>query len=377
VSLRRRPVLLGGLLGGLSACASPELPPAAVAVHQDAGRPPAPVAEAPPTIEAPPVFTEPLQSGSGEGSTIANEELLGTAAPPRARPRAVVQGPAVPRQLVTLQRDYAAVPIAGTPVVAKGETVAFKETSTSVAVVMARGLVSEIEVGPHRFFLNMAGNGFTGATGTSLGAGARFLCVGTPPTTARWRGFVPAGLKAGSLDFSELRGELDPFTCVAEATTRLDVRASALIPQTLYAFRRCDGRCDEGFGAERLETLTLVAPPSSFVLASDAKPDDMTNPHVGTFTVLEIPVAPDRAASGTIRLPISAFARLTTLSPGVSLGSVVGASGIELDVEVVGPTPRGDAPTLSVHVSALVEPTPSPGAPAPLNTARLRGFRAP
>jgi hypothetical protein len=324
------------------------------------------------------VFSDPLLAGSSaESVRVGFEELQGTAPPSRARPRAAVEGPRVPHQLLTLPLDYAALPAAETPRVAKGETVAFKETSTSVAVVMARGLVSEVEVGPNRYFLNMAGNGFASPGSSNLLDGARFPCAQTQPAAARWRGFVPAGMKPGSLDFSELRGKLDPVTCVVEASTRVDVRAAALVPKTLYAFRRCDARCDDAFGRERLETLTVVAPSSSFVLASDAKPDDMINPHVGSFTVVEIPVAAGRAASARIRLPISLFERFRALAPGASRENVLGASGLEIDVEVVGSTSPAEGPSLTLHVSALVEPAPRPDPAQPLDPRRLRGFRVP
>jgi hypothetical protein len=308
---------------------------------------------------------------------IAPDELQGTAPPSRARPRAVALGPALPHQLLTLPGDYAALPVAGMPRVAKRETVAFKNTSSTVSVVMTPGLVAEIEVVPQRFYLDMPGNGFGAAGASSLGAGVSYPCVRrSESVSVRWRGFAPASMKPGSLLFSELRGELDPVTCVVDASTRLDVRAEALIPKTLYAFRRCDSHCDPGLESERLETLTLVAPPSSFVLASDARPDEMTNPHVGTFTIVEVPVAPDRAASGTIRLPIGAFERLPRSAPGAS-PRLLGASGLEVDVEVVGPTAGGDPPSLALHVSALVEPQLRTGTPAPLNPGRLRGFNAP
>jgi hypothetical protein len=256
----------------------------------------------------------------------------------------------VARQLLTLARDYAALPLAGSPVYTRGERVKIDELPDSVAISVSTARVTELEIGTYRFFLDMTGNPF-GYTAGLLGTPGH-PCAGRTALPVRWRGFTPTSVTSDSLVFSELTGELDWRACTVESKTRLDARAAALIPRTLYAFRRGDAACEGGWSVDRRETLTVIAPPSEFVLASDAAPDDMTNAHVGSFAVSEIPVAPDRATSTSIVLSVAAFEQL----PAAERRGVTppGASGVEIkvDVEVLGPSPDDAAPLLTLHLSA-------------------------
>jgi hypothetical protein len=329
---------LAGLLASHSGCAGP--PPAASV---------APVAHQ---------ATDPPASATAEDAQSENA----TAA--RAGGRLPLQGAPVPRQLLTLSRDYASLTLASPPVSTRGERLRIEEPPDRLAITVSRARVTEVEIGPHRWFLNVPGNPFGYARGL-LGTPTH-PCEEKAALPARWRGFSPASVTSETLVFTELRGELDPAACGVEARTRLDVRAVALVPRTLYAFRRCEEACAMGWSAGRRETLTLVAPPSEFVLAADATPDDMTNPHVGSFSVVEIPVASERATSATVVLPTAALERLTESERrGVT---ALGASGLELDVELLGPS-SNEAPSLTLHLAALADSAwdrhlrAAPGAP--------------
>jgi hypothetical protein len=254
----------------------------------------------------------------------------------------------VPRQLLSLSRDYASLTLAGRPVSSPGERLGFEESEYRLAITVSRARVTEVEVGPHRWFLNMPGNPFgyeRGLLGTPT-----HPCEEKTALPARWRGFAPASVTSSTLVFTELRGELDPAACGVEARTRVDVRAVALVPHMLYAFRRCEEPCSKLWSAGRRETLTLVAPPSVFVLAAEAAPDQMREPHVGSFSVIEIPVASERATSATIVLPLATLDRLAESERGGV--TALGAWGLEIDVEVLGPS-SDEAPALTLHLAAL------------------------
>lgn len=312
-------------------------------------------------VQLEPSVPEVTAASSAAAVSEPSKEERGAA---RAGARAPTQGPALPRQLLSLSRDYASLTLAGRPVSTRGERLRIEEPPDSLAITVSRARVTEVEIGPHRWFLNMPGNPFgyeRGLLGTPI-----HPCEEKTALPARWRGFAPASVTAETLVFSELRGELDPAACGVEARTRLDVRAVALVPRTLYAFRRCDEPCATLWSAGRRETLTLVAPPSEFVLAADATPDDMTNPHVGSFSVVEIPVASQRATSATVVLPAFALGSLSESERGAV--TAVGASDLEVDVEVLGPS-SDDAPSLTLHVATLADSTwdahlrAPPGAP--------------
>jgi hypothetical protein len=372
---RARLVAVGVL--GVAACATGAIPPSQTS--QDHG-PESARSEAPP-VESAPVDAEPVADLAGTPILVAPmeivlDELRGLAPPERPGPREVVLGPEVRQQMFASELSYNTLPLANSPVTASGETVKFTETHSNVAIVMSPGLVSEIEIGSIRFFLSMAGNPFGGGA-PATGEGARFSCVqGIVGTAVRWRGFRPATVSPESLGYAEFFGTLDRTGCVAVAYTRLEVRATALVPRTLYAFRRCISHCEVGLESERREILTVVAPPSSFVLASDAPPNEMTQPHVGSFTIVEIPVEQSRAASASIRLPVSSEKALRAIAPDPPAFSVLGASGLLVDVEVMGPSGDQQA-SLSLHVSTLVEPPPKSAAPGTLNPRSVRGFGTP
>ena len=79
-------------------------------------------------------------------------------------------------------------------------------------------------------------------------------------------------------------------------------RAVALVPGTVYAFRRCEEGCDLPFGAAlRVESLTLIAPSARWVATSSGLPSEPENPEA-PFAFSSTRVAPNGSATVGITL---------------------------------------------------------------------------
>jgi hypothetical protein len=217
-----------------------------------------------------------------------------------------------------------------------------------LVITLSKARVTELRVGDERFLFDAPGNPFGYSPGLVGTSGAP---CSDQPVPVRWRGFTPSSVTPASLLFSEVVGEFDPRACTAESRTRLDVRAEALIPGTLYAYRRCNDLCDPQADGTQRETLTVIAPPSGFALGSDGTVQEMTASHANSFSIVEIPVSPNHAASGTFALSIAAFERLPASER--RMATVPPAVGVEIkiDVEVLGPSADDPAPSLTLHLS--------------------------
>jgi len=116
-------------------------------------------------------------------------------------------------------------------------------------------------------------------------------------------------------------GTYDFETCRAKPTRVARVRAPALLPGLAYGFRTCVPVCnaipDKPGSAEEL--LVIIGPPAKWVGASVPWPKMQTEPHVGFFTRLIVPLKRGGSASTFMHVSntdMAAFtARRRTKSP--------------------------------------------------------------
>lgn len=123
--------------------------------------------------------------------------------------------------------------------------------------------------------------------------GARF--PGRP--VARWAGIDRRDWTESAVWFERYEGPFDRGPCRAKAWSGFRVRATALVPGVLYAFRSATS-----------DSLVLVAPPAEWVSAAET-PEELQAPHVGTLSLATLPMKRGRMSSALV---------------------VVGATGIDL-----------------------------------------------
>lgn len=125
---------------------------------------------------------------------------------------------------------------------------------------------------------------------------------GTEPVS--WEGFSLATWTDLFIDYVRFEGTYDFTTCRAKPTRFARVRAPALVPGVAYAFRTCSPVCTAApteAGGEEL--LVIVAPPARWVGATVPWPKIQTEPHVGLFTRLIVPL--ERGGSASTFLHVS------------------------------------------------------------------------
>lgn len=286
--------------------------------------------------------------------------------------RTKVEAAPLPVDVARLTVDLSELPLGGETTAAAGERVQVSSDLREVSMVQSTGLISEIEVQGTRLYTHARTSPFIGSPVmlTPMSASLEGLCHELRPATIRWRGFRAATASADALDFVELRGPYDPIRCTAAAATRREARARALVPGVLYAFRSCAAHCDPGAELERQETLTLIGPPARMMLESSAELDDVTSPHVGTFSIAELDVCASSIGTVSLNLPLEA------LRGAVDEAVLLGASGARLDVEVRGGR-RVEEGSVAVFLSLFQNPVPKAEGAAlgPDDAGRLRAGR--
>ena len=266
-----------------------------------------------------------------------------------ARDRTEVDASPIPLDLARLQFEVRGLPLASERVRASGETMRIASDLSKVSMVLATGLIAEIQIGVTRLYTESTASPF-GPTTRARPAQAAFqgLCRELGAAPVRWRGFRADTVTDEAMDFVDYHGSYDARQCRAVAASRRASKAVALIPGVLYAFRTCLDNCEDEPAFPRRESVTLIAPPAPLLLESRAELDDVTNPHVGTFSISEMEVAADVIGTVSMNLPLQAFADSGSVDPK----RLLGAAGVRLDVEVRGaPAPAGGA--INVFISAF------------------------
>ncbi len=121
---------------------------------------------------------------------------------------------------------------------------------------------------------------------------------------ATLEGFRTVGWFKESLSYARLEGSFDPAACRGAVTRGARVRAPALVPGLVYAFRERSAR-----GLD----LVVVGPPADWVATSALTAPEQNDPRVGTFTRLKIPLERGRASAALMNVSAPALATFLRL----------------------------------------------------------------
>jgi hypothetical protein len=179
---------------------------------------------------------------------------------------------------------------------------------------------------------------------------------------ARWSGILATEWSEEALVFESYEGAFDKRTCRARASRGETVTATAVVPGILYAFRRCGVGCRPGDFEPAEDEVVFVAPPAEWV-SSPSSAEEQATPHIGTLTVVSVPLRLGGAVSAAFVLDLENVdffeaLRSTTTEGFTGVGLV--SKGLAMRADVTWPT--GEAsPTGVVFLSSLNQ---LPGSPA-------------
>jgi hypothetical protein len=153
---------------------------------------------------------------------------------------------------------------------------------------------------------------------------------------ARWSGILASEWSEAGLVFESYEGTLDRRTCRARAERGETVKAIAIVPGILYAFKRCGVGCRSGDFEPAEDEVVFIAPPAEWV-SSPSSPEEQAVPHVGTLTVVSVPLGSGRSASAALVLGLENIdffeaLRSTTSEGFAGVGLVSKALALRADV---------------------------------------------
>lgn len=264
------------------------------------------------------------------GSEARSSESVDAEAPriPHAPPRKPLLDPPIAEHLSSLRVDLRSLPMAPAEQAARGESVALSVDLSDVSIAMANGMVVELELGDVSVFSQNKSALFHGPANGSVRP-LKVRCSELGERDVRWRGFVAEGVTPQTMPFVEFTGRYDAKRCKAVASRRRAVTAAAIIPGVIYAFRVCDD-CEANELGPAEERVVVIAPPSPFFLESAASASELPRPHVGSFSIGEIPIKVGSPSSLSLWLPVAAF----DASGLDEAERMLGAERVKVDLEV-------------------------------------------
>lgn len=208
--------------------------------------------------------------------------------------------------------------------------------------------------------------------------GRRIPIDGRDAQVIAWESSVPCAARRGSskrpvalegvrvatwsaahLEYVAYAGVLDRQACRGTALPRRRIRAGALIPGLLYAFRRSElavvpgpRRTGAPPKADVEETLVLIGPRSGWLATSGARPATYDQGLAG-FTRAELPLRRGSSASLLFHVPRSDLAAFAHRGPGLSADIAAMLEDepmVAISVEILWP---GDAETAEAVAMAL------------------------
>ncbi|NUP11686.1 MAG: hypothetical protein HOW73_37040 [Polyangiaceae bacterium] len=226
-------------------------------------------------------------------------------------------------------------------------------------------LLVEIELGNSRTFTAEPLEPSSDATQKPNG------CVPRPGTSpVAWEGFSLASWTDLFIDYVRFEGTYDFDTCTAKPTRFARVRAPAVVPGVAYAFRTCVPVCTSvPAPGSREELLVIVGPPAKWVGATVPWPSMQTNPHVGLFSRIIVPLKRGGSASTFFHVAepdLQAFLARRRTKTGRSL-DVPSAPLIQLSFDFS--WPEGDPSPVGIGFAGVV-----PGAPGSSGATSVYDF---
>ncbi|MBL8744073.1 MAG: hypothetical protein JNK04_23360 [Myxococcales bacterium] len=129
-----------------------------------------------------------------------------------------------------------------------------------------------------------------------------------PRRSISWEGIRTKGWARDYVDYVRFEGVLGDGECKALATRAAVVRAKAIVPGLLYGFRTCVPVCDatpspgEAATPGREEMLVLIGPRAVWAGSSVPWANLQTNPHIGSFSRIVVPLKRGGSASAFINV---------------------------------------------------------------------------
>lgn len=202
--------------------------------------------------------------------------------------------------------DYASLPyLIATPLSAEDSSAGVAMVRSANGAEQARvgnDLLAEIELGSLRVFTSEP---LVEASSDSKDPARNPKGDSVPDCTTRpgtspikWEGFALGTWSDRFIDYVRYEGTYDYERCKAKPTRAARVRATALIPGVAYAFRTCVPVCGSVPDAPTSEEqLVIIGPPSKWVGSTAPLTKMQTEPHVGLFTRLIVPLKRGGSAS--------------------------------------------------------------------------------
>lgn len=225
---------------------------------------------------------------------------------PGATAREPIKAAMRPDVTKSFSLDYAAVPyLVATPLSAEDSSAGVAMNRSASGADQARvggDLLAEIELGSLRVFTSeplIEAHTATKDPAKNPAGDTVADCTTRPGTSPiKWEGFALGTWSDRFIDYVRYEGTYDYERCKAKPTRAAHVRAVALIPGVAYAFRTCVPVCGSVPDAPSSEEqLVIIGPPSKWVGSTSPYMPLQTQPHVGLFTRLIVPLKRGGSAS--------------------------------------------------------------------------------
>lgn len=217
--------------------------------------------------------------------------------------RVFITGPARPAVADSFPLDYASMPYLVT------SSITPAEASAGISFIRTAGGIEESRVG-NDLMVEIELGGVRSFTSEPLledankPAAASSRCTPRPGTApVSWEGFSAATWSDDAIDYVRFEGTYDFETCRAKPSRVARTRARALVRGLVYGFKTCVPVCTSVPAAPgNEELLVLIGPPSRWVGATVPWPKMQTEPHVGYFTRIVVPLSRGGAASAFLHV---------------------------------------------------------------------------
>lgn len=110
-----------------------------------------------------------------------------------------------------------------------------------------------------------------------------------------WEGIARKGWTESELEYVRVAGTLSS-SCQFTAKKAAHVRAKAVVPGMIYAYRECVGGCDP----KGEESLVLIGPAAQWLASSAPWPSDQLRRQDGAFSRVKMPLTKGGSASVTL-----------------------------------------------------------------------------
>lgn len=271
--------------------------------------------------------------------------------------RTPIQAVKRPEEIAAFPFDHStipAIPFAESTTDDRGSFTLENRPNNGYSLKIVDDLIADIDLGSFRGFTLGAKGSYKHVPTTVFNPDTPPCGVATHTKNYSWDALKQAEWSDEGVDYFVFDGKFDFAACSSTVDYVTRVRAQALVPKLVYAYRRCNGdqnRCDD---PERTwEQVTFIAPPSSWI-ASSVAPEMQTRPRVGAFSHVTLPLLRGSSASVlfTVSVPDMAFFfGLHGAAPRWMSADENANVSLQLSIEIVWPE-EDSAPSGRASISA-------------------------